>query len=136
MVKHGIGYWLGRLGYIVTHSDTLGVEMVFAALKLSWGVFLLLPVVSLGGGLRVFGYVVPEIVLGWWFAVLGALQLVGLLRLSLLARTLATLMALPTWMVLTAAIWAINPRSVLWVLMAVLSTANVWLYLRLRRRAP
>lgn len=118
------------------HSDTQGVEFFFCALKLSWGMFLLVPVVSLGAGLRVFGYVVPEVWLGVWLTLIGALQLVGLLRLSLAMRTVATLLALPMWMVLTASILVISPRSVLWVLMAVLSATNVWLYLRLRRRAP
>ena len=131
-----MSYWLGRLMQVATHSDTAGVEFFFTVLKLSWGVFLLLPLVSLGTGLRVFGYIVPEPAVGGWFALIGALQLLGLLALSLPLRTTATLMALPTWMLLTASIMGANPRSTLWVLMAVLSATNVWLYLRLRRRAP
>lgn len=132
----GVGYWLSRLAAVAIHSDTQGVEFFFCALKLSWGVFLLLPVVSLGAGLRMFGYVVPEVPLGAWFALIGVLQLAGLLALSLPLRTASTLMALPTWILLTASIVTANPRSTLWVLMAVLSATNVWLYLRLRRRAP
>lgn len=134
--RGGMTYWLHRLTQVAVHSDTQGVEFFFCVLKLSWGIFILLPIVSLGRGLAVFGYLVPEMAVGWWFALIGAIQLVGLLRLSLPIRTLATLIALPTWLLLTASIWAASPRSVLWVLMAVLSATNIWLYLRLRRRAP
>lgn len=132
----GALYWWGRLAQVAVHSNTEGVEFFFCMLKLSIGIFLLLPLVSLATGLRVFGVVAPEQVVGAWFTFLGVLQLAGLLRLSLPMRTVATLLALPTWLILTASIWAANPRSVLWVFMAVLSATNIWLYLRLRRRAP
>lgn len=134
--RGGMTYWLHRLAQVAIHSDTQGVEFFFCVLKLSWGFFLLLPLVSLGRGLAIFGYLVPETAVAWWFTLIGLMQLAGLLRLSLPLRTLATLVALPTWLLLTASIWAVAPRSVLWVLMAVLSATNIWLYLRLRRRAP
>lgn len=131
-----MGHWVSRLVQVMGHADTQSVEIFFSMLKLSWGIFLLVPVVSLGAGLRVFGFVVPEVIVGLWFALIGVMQFIGLFVLSLPLRILATFCAMPTWMLLTGSILVASPKSTLWVLMAVLSATNVWLYLRLRRRAP
>lgn len=135
MWRNGIAWWAHRFVQVVRYSDTQGTELFFSALKLSWGVFLLLPLVSLGAGLRVFWFVVPEPVLAWWFLLMGTVQLIGLLALSLPLRTTATVLGLLTWSVLTASIYAANPRSTLWVLMAVFTAANIGMHVRLRRRA-
>lgn len=136
IIKHGrVGYWLLRLASVVIHSDTHGMELFLCVLKLSWGIFLLLPFSSLGTGLHVFGYVTPEPAVGAWFAFLGALQLVGLVTISLPVRTVATILGLPTWAILAASIAVSSPRSVLWVLMAVLAVSNLWIHIRLRVRA-
>lgn len=137
-MRHGgrLGYWFARFGSVAFHTDTRAVEFFFCLLKLSWGIFLLLPFASLGTGLHVFGYLVPEGAVGTWFTFLGAWQLAALVTLSLPARTVATVLGLLTWSILAASIGVANPRSVLWVLMTVLAVTNLWVHIRLRVRAP
>jgi hypothetical protein len=131
-----MSYWRDRLVQVMAHSDTQGTELLFASLKLFWGVFLLMPFASLGaGGLQVFWFRVPEAVLAWWFLLLGILQIAGLLSLRLPLRTAATVFGVFTWSVLAASIFASRPSSTLWVLMLVFALANLGMHVRLRRRA-
>lgn len=136
MNKGRAALWFHRLADVAIHPDTKAVEFQFVVLKMWLGAFLLVPVISLGAGLRLFGVLVPEVGVALWFMGIGVLQLAGLLVQSLTLRTVSSLFGMFTWLLLTTSIAVSNPRSVLWVFMAVLACTNVWVYLRLRRRAP
>lgn len=124
-----------RLKDILWYAETLALEFFFSGLKLLWGAFLLAPFRAFNSSWIVLERFTPETIMGIWLVFIGSVQLAGVLTQNRAVRIMAVALASPSWLLIGLSLFAFSWRSPGWLLFTWLSLINLWIYLRLQRKA-